>query len=157
MERSCLGTKCVSPSSSSPVPDTPTKVNSFQLIYMKTVDFDSSTQQEKCLFTSFSSLRSLASSDRLQKGEASSSWSCARSTETPAPLRLPVSAPPPRPAAQTTPHVSLETPTIGGAGKSPRYGTWRGPEKNILFVIYSDAECTSGAGAGSLMLPSGDE
>lgn len=26
LERSCLGSKCVSPSSSSPVPDTPTKV-----------------------------------------------------------------------------------------------------------------------------------
>lgn len=26
LERSCLGSKCVSPASSSPVPDTPTKV-----------------------------------------------------------------------------------------------------------------------------------
>lgn len=113
--------------------------------------------KKKILFFYFSSPVSRAFSGRLQKGEASSSSSCARSTETPASLRLPVSAPPLRLAAPTTPPVFLEIRIIGGAGKSPRYGTLRGPLKNSLWVIYSDANCTRRAGDCPLMLPSGDE
>lgn len=139
MEKSCLGSKCVAPSSSSPVPDTSAKVTYSWHISAKT-SFNSNTNH--LFFYSFSSPLSLASSDRLQKGEASSSWSCARSTETPASLRLPVSAPPLRPAALMTPPVFLEILTIGGAGRSPRYGTLRGPWKTFCkwFTVMQTAQ-----------------
>lgn len=35
LEKSCLGSKCVSPASSSPVPDTPTKVPDWQYAHSK--------------------------------------------------------------------------------------------------------------------------
>lgn len=76
------------------------------------------------LFCSISSSLSLASSDKVQNGEASSSWSYAR-PRTLASLLLPVSAPPPHPAALTTPPASLETRTIADGEKSPRYRSLR--------------------------------
>lgn len=38
LEKSCLGSKCVSPASSSPVPDTPTKVLEWQYSTINKVD-----------------------------------------------------------------------------------------------------------------------
>lgn len=82
-----------------------------------------------CLFCSIcpsSSPPSLASSDKIQSGEASSSWNYARPAGTLASPLPPVSAPPPHPAAQMTPRASLETRTIADGGKSPRYESLRG-------------------------------
>lgn len=81
-----------------------------------------------CLFCAIgpSSPPSLASSDKIQNGEASSSWNYARPAGTLASPLPPVSAPPPHPAAPTTPPPSLEIRTIVDGGKSPRYGSLRG-------------------------------
>lgn len=78
------------------------------------------------LFCSISSPLSLASSDKVQNGEASSYWNYARLARTLASPLLPVSAPPPHPAALTTPPASLETRAIADGGKSPRYESLRG-------------------------------
>lgn len=77
------------------------------------------------LFCSISSPLSLASSDKVQKGEASSYWNYARLAKTLASPLHPVSAPPPRPAALMIPPASLETRTIVDGGKSQRYGRQR--------------------------------
>lgn len=119
LERSCLGNKCVSPSSSSPVPGTPTKVAALTLSTLKTNKVLHQHHPLNRLFCSISSPQSLASSGRLQNGEASSSWNCARPRTLASPP-LPASAPPLHPAALTTPPASLETHTIADGGKSPR-------------------------------------
>lgn len=108
-----------------------------------------------CLFCSIcpsSSPPSLASSDKIQSGEASSSWNYARPAGTLASPLPPVSAPPPHPAAQMTPPASLETRTIADGGKSPRYERLRG-----LSVIYGPVFRSGRCGAGPLMPASGDE
>lgn len=64
MEKSFLGSKCVLPSSSSPVPDTPTKVAYFWHVSVKTVGFDSrnkQTNKQICFFFFFLSLFQLSS------------------------------------------------------------------------------------------------
>lgn len=135
LERSCLQNKCVSPSSSSPVPDT-TKVT----CSCRTVALLSSVKQcqnspSNNPFSSISSPLSLASSDKLQIGEASNCWSYGRSTRTLVSPLLPVPAPPPHPAAQMIPPVFLETHTIADGRKSQRYGILKSPLQSLHFFV----------------------
>lgn len=86
-------------------------------------------------------LPSLASSDKTQNDEVSSSWSYARPRRTavsPHPLG---SALPPHPAALTTPPVFLGTHTIADGGKSQRYrSVWKVLLLCLWFLVQHTAQ-----------------
>lgn len=88
------------------------------------------------LFCSISSLLNLASSGKLQNGEASSCWNYAGPTRTLASTPLPVSAHPQHPAAPMTLPAFLETHIIADGRKSPRYGSPTGPWQSSYSVWF---------------------
>lgn len=94
------------------------------------------------LHLNFSFHLSLASSDKTQNGEASSSWSYAKPAGTLASPPLPASARPPHPAVLTTLPASLETCIIVDEGKSQRYESLSHPSHSWLFSV-SDFHMTS--------------
>lgn len=131
LERSCLGSKCISPVFSSSVPDTPTKVSNCKC-HTEVFWICSEVHYHACVFNSSPASRGF--SDKTQSDGASKSVSFAKPTETLASPPPPASAPRLHPAAPTTLPVSPEILTTADGGRSPRYEGLEASCQNRWFM-----------------------